>query len=189
MDKIRAFLAIPLSSEARKVVADVGDELASRVPDGAVKWVAPDRIHITMRFLGSTPVDELGRLADHLDRIAGPHPPFTLELDSLGCFPNERRPRVIWVGVAGDTDRLARLQKDIEEMVVKMGWEPERRDFHAHLTLGRIKDRRAHIELPWGQGVAPASIPVREVHLFESQLRPSGAVYTVRHRSYLGSQA
>lgn len=189
MEKIRAFLAIPLSTEARAVVSGVADELSGEVPDRAVKWVAPERIHITVRFLGNTPVDKLEPLASRLDSIAGQHAPFSLELDSLGCFPNERRPRVIWVGVAGQTERLAELQKEIEGMVVDMGWEPEKRDFHAHLTLGRVKDKSVRIELPWGQGVAPATIPVQEVHLFESQLRRSGPVYTVRHSSRLGGPA
>lgn len=186
MEKIRAFLAIPLSSEARAVVAGVADELAGEVPERAVKWVSPERIHITVRFLGSTPLDKLEPLAGHLDRIAEQHAPFTLELDSLGCFPNERRPRVIWVGVAGQTRRLEDLQRDIEQMVVDMGWEPERRDFHAHLTLGRVKDKSARVDLPWGQRVAPATIPVQEVHLFESELRPNGPLYTRRHSSSLG---
>lgn len=189
MEKIRAFLAIPLSSEARAVVAGVADELAGEVPERAVKWVSPERIHLTVRFLGSTPVDKLEPLASHLDRIAGQHAPFALELDSLGCFPNERRPRVIWVGVAGQTRKLEDLQSDIEQMVVDMGWERERRDFHAHLTLGRVKDKSARVDLPWGQGVAPATIPVQEVHLFESELRRSGPLYTIRHSSSLGGPA
>lgn len=187
MSTIRAFIAIDLSDEAKAVLADVSGALASQTPQGVVKWVEPHRMHLTLRFLGNTPLDRLDELTDALDEAAQTHAPFTLRLDALGCFPNERRPRVVWVGVEGDLAQAEALRAAIEERVRLLGWEPEEKPFRPHLTLGRVKDRKATIDLPWGQGVAPANITVEEVVLFESQLRRSGPRYIVRHVSRLGS--
>ncbi|HSM57803.1 MAG TPA: RNA 2',3'-cyclic phosphodiesterase [Candidatus Sulfomarinibacteraceae bacterium] len=189
MESIRAFIAIDLSEEARAVLANAGETLARRVPSGVVKWVSPQKMHLTLRFLGDTPLEKLDELFAALDRTVSAHPPFSLHLDELGCFPNRRRPRVVWVGVQGDTAQAEALRDDIEEMAAAMGWEPEQRPFRPHLTLGRVKEKGAALDLPWGQGVAPAKIAVDAVHLFESQLRPSGAVYTVRHTSHLQGAA
>jgi 2'-5' RNA ligase len=178
-------MVIDLPPEARAALAAVGEQLSQHVAEKAVKWVAPARIHLTLRFLDKTPVDQLETIYEGLDRAAAQQAPFRLVLDSLGCFPNERRPRVIWVGVGGDTGQVEALQQGIEEMLQPLGWEPESRPFHPHLTLGRVKDKRAQIDLPWGQGVAPAEFPVREVHVYESELRRSGPIYTVRHTSAL----
>lgn len=186
MESIRAFIAIDLSEEARAVLADVSETLAARVPQGAVKWVPPQNMHLTLRFLGNTPVAKLDALYAALDRTVAGHEPFSLRLDKVGCFPNERRPRVVWVGVQGDTDKAEALRRDIDEMLAPMGWEPEGRPFRAHLTLGRVKDRGAELDLPWGQRVAPATSTVDAVRFFESQLKPTGSIYTVRHTSYLG---
>lgn len=186
MSTIRAFIAIELSDEAKAVLADVSETLANQTPSGAVKWVEPQRMHLTLRFLGNTPLDKLDELAAALDAVAEQHAPFRLALNALGCFPNGRRPRVIWVGVEGDVARAQALRATIEEAIEPFGWEPEEKPFKPHLTLGRVKDHKASIDLPWGQGVAPAEINVREIVLFESQLRRSGPIYTARHVSKLG---
>lgn len=186
MSTIRAFIAIDLSDEAKAVLADVSETLKSRTPSGAVKWVEPQRMHLTLRFLGNTPLDKLDALAAALDDVAERHAPFELHLDALGCFPNERAPRVIWVGVQGDLATAEALRGAIEERIEPLGWEPEEKSFRPHLTLGRVKERKADIELPWGQGVAPAVINVEEIVLFESELRRTGPRYTVRHVSRLG---
>lgn len=189
MSTIRAFIAIDLSDEAKAVLADVSGTLASQTTEGVVKWVEPQRMHLTLRFLGNTPLDKLDELAAALDEVAQSHAPFKLNLDALGCFPNERRPRVIWVGVEGDVARAEALRAAIEAKIGSLGWEPEEKSFRPHLTLGRVKDRKATIDLPWGQGVAPAVIDVEEVVLFESQLRRSGPRYIARHVSRLDGGA
>lgn len=186
MSTIRAFIAVDLSDEARAVLADVSETLAREAPEGAVKWVQPQRMHLTLRFLGNTPRDELDQLAVALDVVALQHAPFRLNLGALGCFPNERRPRVIWVGVEGHVGRAEALHASIEETLEPLGWERDEKAFRPHLTLGRVKERGAAVALPWGKGVAPAAIDVSEIVLFESQLQPGGPRYTVRHISRLG---
>lgn len=185
MEKIRTFIALTLPDGVREALGAVSQELAPQVPDKSVKWVTPERMHLTLRFLGDTPVDALDDVADGLDRVAADSAPFTLHLDQLGCFPNERRPRVIWVGVRGATEEAVALKEAIDRMLVPLGWEPENRSFHPHLTLGRVKSQHRRVELPWGSPVVSRPIPVDAVHLIESRLRPDGPLYTVRHTSSL----
>ena len=185
MSTIRAFIAIELSDEARAVLADVGETLAHEAPREGVKWVDPDRMHLTLRFLGDTAVERIPDLATAMDEVGGQFEPFTLILDSLGCFPNERKPRVVWVGVQGDVSQVEALSASLNRVLEPLGWEAETRSFRAHLTLGRVKDRRGGIVLPWGKRVAPAQTRVHEIVLFESRLEPEGPFYIVRHRSEL----
>lgn len=185
MTDIRAFIAIDLSDEARAVLADVVKMLTARTPRG-VKWVGPDRMHLTLRFLGATPTEQLQALRHTLDDVARQQRPFTLSLDALGCFPNERKPRIIWIGLRDGLRPLQTLREGLDESLQPLGWTADDRPFHPHLTLGRVKDHRARVDLPWGQGVAPAEIPVSEIVLYESQLRPDGPRYIVRHTSPFG---
>lgn len=185
MASIRAFIAVELSAEVKAVLHEVASTLEKEVAPGVVKWVQPERMHLTFRFLGDTPLEKLDDLSAALDRVALAHEPFSLTLDSLGCFPNERRPRVIWVGVQGDVTDAIRLRGSLDEALQELGWDREDRAFQPHLTLGRVKDPRAKVRLPWGRRVAAATSAVREVVLFESKLRADGPLYIARHVSRL----
>lgn len=186
MKTIRAFIALTLPPPVTETLGAVSQELTPRVPDGAVKWVELERMHLTLRFLGNTPVSQLDAIGAALEAVATAHDPFSLSLDRLGCFPNAHQPRVIWVGLDGDVEVLRRLKQGLDEALVPLGWEPEDRRFHAHLTLGRVKRQQREIDLPWDTAVVPASWSVRSLHLIESQLRPTGPLYTIRHSSQLG---
>ncbi len=185
MERIRAFIALPLADEAKRVLAGVSQALSAQMPPGCARWVRPDRIHLTLRFLGDTAVTLLPDLATNLDRLAQQHPPFDLRLHELGCFPNRKRPRVIWVGLAGDTKTLLSLKSGLDERLVPLGWAREGRPYRAHLTLGRVKDSRRLSRIKWGADVDRFHVPVRELHLIESQLHRAGPIYTTRHRSRL----
>jgi RNA 2',3'-cyclic 3'-phosphodiesterase len=187
MDTIRAFIAIHLPEEVQEVLGAVAEELKPRVPGRAITWVKPERMHLTLRFLGDTPPSQIEALSAALDVVAAQHRPFALQLGQLGAFPTERRPRVIWVGLAGETGAAAALQKALDGVLVPLGWRPDSKKFSPHLTLGRVKREDERINLPWGQAVVPATFTVSEIHLMESQLRPQGPLYTVRHTSKLAA--
>lgn len=189
MKTVRAFIAIELSTEMKAVLGDVVTLLQQMAATRAVKWVTPERMHLTLRFLGDTPVERLDAVRAVMDEAGARQKPFELALDRLGCFPNERQPRVIWVGVSGEADRAVALHGALSETLAQAGWEQEGRPFQPHLTLGRVKERGARIELPWGKRVAGAKSQVGEMTLFESQLRPEGPLYIVRHSSKLGGSA
>lgn len=186
MNEIRAFIAIDLPGNVVDQLAELGRALGANLDSHAVRWVRPEAIHLTLRFLGNVQIDKLDDISRGIDQVASQTSPFSLTLDKLGCFPNPRRPRVIWIGLAGDIEQLETLQNSVEVMLSPMGWELEKRGFHPHLTLGRVKDSRKVIEarLPWGEVLARGRIPVEEMHLIQSQLNPGGAVYTRLHGAH-----
>ncbi|MBK7219158.1 MAG: RNA 2',3'-cyclic phosphodiesterase [Candidatus Promineofilum sp.] len=150
---------------------------------GAAGADAPDAA-LPGRHAGR-PAAHPGRRARHPGRR--PHP-FTLRLSDVGCFPNARRPRVVWVGLGGEEAKLTALVAALEAALRPLGWPPEDKPFRAHLTLGRVKDERAAQGVDWSAAVPALDVPVTALHLIESQLRPEGPVYTVRHTSVLVAQ-
>ena len=186
--KIRAFIAIDLPQNLKTELAQTGKRLARQLPDGSVRWVKPERMHLTLRFLGDTAVTQLPAIATQLDELAAHHTPFNLHLDKLGCFPNRKRPRVIWAGMAGNTNALLAFKQDLDERLASLGWEEEGRPYQAHLTLGRVKNSRAVSQVKWGVEMEKAGMGVTAVHLIESQLQRNGPIYTIRHTSQLKTE-
>jgi 2'-5' RNA ligase len=185
MPTIRAFIAIDLPAEIKAALGRVAETLGSSLPRGAVRWVRPAQMHLTIRFLGDTPLDRLPAIVAALDGAATGRAPFTLRLDGVGCFPNARRPRVVWVGLGGDGTALLAFKAALDAGLAPLGWPPEEKPFHAHLTLGRVKDERAAHGVDWTADVPPLELRVTAIHLIESQLRPDGPIYTQRHVSQL----
>lgn len=184
-EKLRAFIAVHLPEEVRTALEHVNEALAQQVPRKSVRWVTPERMHLTMRFLGDTAVSNLPTITAALDQATQGQSAFTLTLGQLGCFPNRRRPRVIWVGLDGNLAPLWELKRQVDAALQPLGWEPETRPFRAHLTLGRVKDSRLLADLDWGAAVEELPVPVTAVHLVQSELRSSGPIYTVLHSSQL----
>ena len=186
MEKIRTFIAIELEQELLKKLTDLQDRLKAEMPRGAVRWVRPEGIHLTLKFLGDVPAKQIQDIAQAVEQGCAEVSPFTLTVGGSGCYPNLRRPRVVWVGVEEPTGNLAALQRAIERHVAPLGYPTERRPFSPHLTLGRVKrqarqDERQAI----GEAVAAAEVgalaemAVAGVGVIRSDLRPSGAVYTL----------
>jgi 2'-5' RNA ligase len=190
MKTIRSFIAIEVASNVGQGLAELQEELARDVPGRAVRWVEPGNIHLTLKFLGDTETSSIGAIESRLEEVASGFGPFEIRLGKLGCFPNPRRPRVVWVGIEGNLEPLLGLQQAVEQSLAELGWPPESRRFHPHLTLGRVKDSRQVIEarLPWGRQRADGQQYVNEVCLIESDLRPTGAVYSVLKRANLASR-
>jgi 2'-5' RNA ligase len=190
MKTIRSFIAIEVASNVGQSLGELQEELARDVPGRAVRWVEPGNIHLTLKFLGDTETSAVGAIKSRLEEVASGFGPFEIRLGKLGCFPNPRRPRVVWVGIEGDLEPLLGLQQAVEQSLAELGWPPESRRFHPHLTLGRVKDSRQVIEarLPWGRQPADGQQHVTEVCLIESDLQPTGAVYTVLKRVSLANR-
>jgi 2'-5' RNA ligase len=185
MATLRAFIAIELPSAVRASLGDVAAALAPGLPTGAVRWVRPEAMHLTLRFLGDTPTGSLPELAAALDTLAEGHAPFNLHLAGLGCFPNPRRPRVLWVGLAGDEARLAALKAGLDGALASLGRPPEGKPFRAHLTLGRVREEGGVRDFRPDVAVPELAVPVTSIVLMESELRPDGPRYTARHRAEL----
>lgn len=178
-------MAIALPDEVRAALGQVSETLAGQMPPRAVRWVKPDLMHVTLRFLGDTAVTQLPTIASELDRITARHAPLQLQVAGLGCFPNRKRPRVIWAGLQGEVTAVQSLTRDIDAILEPLGWARETRPFQPHLTLGRVKDSRKLQGVEWGAEVEEMGVPVTAVHFIESRLTPQGPVYSIYHTSSL----
>ncbi len=186
IDTVRAFFAIDLDERVRTAVAEIADQLRA-CPDGdAVRWVREEGLHVTLRFLGELDCGRIARLADCVREQTATLSPFRLQLGSARPFPSRRRPLAVVLDV-GPAEPLEELANAVERGVVAAGFSPERRPFNAHLTLGRIRGKR----FPLVTGDVTSSgknCAVKEVVLFKSELRPSGAHYTPIERAPLGGE-
>jgi 2'-5' RNA ligase len=193
METIRAFVAVPLPDSLLRQLANLQRRLGDQVPHRSVRWVRPAGIHLTLKFLGDTPTDKLPEIERALAAVARNAPVCTFTVGELGCFPNPRRPRVVWVGVQEPTGRLAAVQDAIEEVMAPFGYKPEGRGFTPHLTLGRVgrKARRDDVARV-GEVVAAtevgqlAEVTADRFALIRSVLKPTGAEYSTLETFVLG---
>jgi 2'-5' RNA ligase len=184
----RAFIAIELPENVRLALFQGGQALSERLTsDSVVRWVPSENLHLTLRFLGESDRGQLEEVEKGINDIARRSTDFELLIGKLGCFPNRRKPRIIWIDLGGDLAALSLLQQEIEEMLSNLGWSSESRRFHAHITLGRVKNSKQVVSanFPWESTLGPLQIRVSHISLISSDLRPSGAVYSVQHRSQL----
>jgi len=164
------------------VDVEAGERLRSLLrelrPIPGAKVVSPDSLHITLRFLGEQDEAIIPRLCDALEAAMEGEAPFSMALRSLGCFPGERRPRVIWAGVE-DGGALSRIAQRLEERLQGLGVPGEDRPFRPHLTLARLKrpDPALMESLSCWQGEELGAMTVSELRLKSSVLSPQGAVH------------
>ena len=180
---IRTFIALPIPDNIKDSLQSAILQLKGK--NHGVRWVKPEGLHITLKFLGDIHEDLLGPLSVELDRAAQDHQALKLSLSSCGAFPNVKRPRVVWVGLTGDMEELSGLAASIEKACARCGILEEKRAFSGHITLGRLK---APTMVDLAIGSLAGIFNVSEVLLCQSELLPGGARYTVLHRSSLGGK-
>lgn len=175
-ETLRTFIAVsvPCSDELREVIGSLGEM------GPAVKPAAADNLHITLKFLGETPAEQVPHIGEVL-REAASVAPFEMELVGLGAFPRIERPSVIWAGVEGG-EPLVRIAERLEKPLKKLGYPKERRAFSPHLTIARVRRKPPPelFELFDECGTRRFGlVPVQEVAFYRSELRPEGSKYTV----------
>ena len=185
---VRTFIAVELSAEAQSALLDLQNRLKTILPPKTVRWTAPPNIHLTLHFLGEVAVDQIEAIGQVIITTAQDSQPFTLRLAGMGCFPNTRRPRILWVGVSGQTKPLLAMHRALgERLKTVIDFEPDQRPYAPHLTIGRVKNglpRRHLTQL--GEALEQerlvvgelAVLPVAGISLIKSELKPTGAVYT-----------
>jgi 2'-5' RNA ligase len=182
-DSVRAFVAIELSDEVK---ADLERQVAvlRQADVRGLRLVRPEGVHLTLKFLGAVSASQVAQVAEAVQRVAGDHAPFSLELADAGVFPPKGHTRVLWVGVGGDAQALAALQRAIEDALAGLGFPKENRGFTPHLTLARLNDgatsddRRRAAELhlsSWKPGAR--TMRVEALSLMRSHLNANGATY------------
>jgi len=184
---LRLFIAVPIPDAVARFLTKT--RAALQQPGMNVRWVPVENIHLTLKFLGDIDAAGVEPVAGRMNAVAGANPPFSLAARGLGGFPNLRSPRVLWIGVDGDTRRLGTLQHDVESELETLGHKKERRRFHPHLTLGRTRKRLdgrrfGLSDASWAQHASDA-FRVDRICMFASVLKPGGAEYTRLHTSYL----
>lgn len=184
-DTIRAFIAIEIDEAVRGEVSAILADLKRCVAD--VKWVSPENIHLTLKFLGDVKKDGIEEIKNALKVAASRAGHFNISLSEIGAFPNLNSPRVIWLGIKEGADESAKLANEIEGQLVKLGLPKENRPFSSHLTLGRIGSPKGRQELKeiietLNKNPSPAretiKSSVKHITLFQSTLTPKGPIYT-----------
>lgn len=182
--QIRCFIAIELPDEVKVGLHQLQAEL--KLPGHTfVKWVAPESVHITLKFLGNIDPEKVTPITKIIEQAGKTFRPFQLETGEVGAFPNLRQPRVLWLSIRGDLDKLIALQQRIDDGLAQLQFAKETREFTPHLTLARLRqgtspqERREFGELVMKTPIeANYKINVDSISLMKSQLLPSGAVYS-----------
>jgi len=183
MEQVRSFIAIELPDNLKSWLAELQTRLQTGKQYG-VKWVNPYSIHLTLKFLGSIPIDSTREITNAMEDAIQGISPFHLEAKRLGVFPNLKRVQVIWVGISDKTGKLGQLHKQLESRLARLGFSPEPRPFTPHLTLARLRNRASPDERKQlGQLIASikfetaCAIKVDAINLMKSQLTREGAIY------------
>ncbi len=181
---LRAFFALELGEEAARVAAEWQQRLRALDQDDVVRWVRPEGMHVTLRFLGDIERGTVGPLCRTVAGTVGAVAPFEVGLTALTAFPSRRRPKALAIGL-GPEAPLADLAAAVEAGVVTAGLAPERRRFRPHLTLGRLRGRGT-LAVDSVPSPPRSTFRVREAVLFESRLGPGGSRYLPLERLPLG---
>jgi len=190
---LRCFIAIELPEALKAALHEAAAPLRAAAP--GIKWVRPDSLHLTLKFLGSTPEERVGAIGSALSEVAARHRHFEVRLSGAGAFPSLRAPRVVWLGVSiGGGGELAPMVSDIEAAMEPLGYPRETRPYSAHLTLGRARDLRPVEARKLAEAMEAMKDKVlggfesREISLMSSELSPGGARYKALHKAPLEPQ-
>jgi 2'-5' RNA ligase len=188
---MRLFAAIELEAGIKQGLVRLQRDL--RIAPAAVRWLTPDQMHLTLKFLGDVPDPDVPVVCEALREIAGRTPPFEIEVAGLGCFPPGGSARIVWAGLNEPTGVLALCRERCEAAFADLGFRRENRGFTPHLTIGRVKEPRAsheiraavqrHVAFQGGRQ------DVAEIVMFESFLKREGAEYAAVARYALGEQS
>ncbi len=176
---MRTFIAVELIAELKKKIEELQNPLKRINTD--VSWVKSGNVHATLKFLGEVPEEKIEKVFEETKLALEGMKVFKLSLRDLGCFPNLKRPKVIWIGVDKGKQELSLMQKKIEDEMGKIGFLKEDREFSPHLTIGRVKSPKnidKLTELIKNTSFQTEEIEIKEVVVMKSDLHPAGAIYT-----------
>ncbi len=180
---MRCFIAIDIDETIRAALGDLQQEIAANadIRKGDVKWVRPEAMHLTLKFLGEVRDSEIVGVCDAVKAVAARHKPFNLAVKEVGCFGG-RSARVLWVGAGLECQDLLELQDDLEDELALAGWPKEARKFSGHLTLCRIRNTKAGFEMArmteQYKDFDLGAMRCGSMCVYQSELRPEGPIYT-----------
>lgn len=178
--KKRIFVALDISEEARKKVSQFIKKSRERFPKARVGWDKPEKLHLTIKFLGEIEEEQLQKLQQAVEKTAREIAPFKLQISGTGVFPSTKQARVLWLGVDGDIESLRELNRILENKGEEHGFVKEKRAFKAHLTIARLKERTSKlVTAHLSENFELVEFEVSELVIYQSELRPTGSVYSV----------
>ncbi len=181
----RIFVAVDISDEARERAADHIDKMRQLAKGVRVGWERPEKLHITLKFLGNVEEERLEQISDRVGVVATRFLPFGMAVTGTGVFPRVEQPRVLWLGIENADGSLAEIASQLDSGLPRLGFEKEKRKFSPHLTIARIREPQK------AKGLADAHLQSRfeavqftvsELVVYESELKPTGSVYSVVSR-------
>ncbi|HOW34842.1 MAG TPA: RNA 2',3'-cyclic phosphodiesterase [Candidatus Omnitrophota bacterium] len=186
---LRLFIAIELDPSVREAIGIIQDHLRKSGAD--VKWVKPDDIHLTLKFLGDTPTDIVDKIANAMQESVQSVKKFLIEITGLGAFPKISSPRIIWVGIENGRKEVKQIAASLEEKLETLGIKKEEREFSAHITVGRTRSPQNIFALSKilkeFKSTAPITQEVSHITLIKSTLTAQGPVYEVLRRADFGN--
>jgi 2'-5' RNA ligase len=178
---IRAFLAIEPPEDILQALSELQEKLKREIK-GRISWTKPQGQHLTLKFFGDISRGDVTNICSAVQNRTALAPSLNLKIEKIGVFPDARKPRVLWSGIAGDGEKLSALQKQLDSDFEGIGFPKEDRPFRAHLTLGRIKKSQILTgiseALAKHNAFATGVFSCKELIVFQSKLLPQGAVYT-----------
>jgi len=183
---VRAFIAIEISDEARQLLVPIQGQLKKTGAD--IKWVKPENIHLTLKFLGDITNEQTGAVSCLLDNVARQYNKFDMTLFKIGAFPKLDFPKVIWVGIDNKCAVIEEIASRVTDACQEIGFEREKRHFSSHITIGRLRSSKNKAGLKkeiLDIDVPRIVIPVDSIILFQSTLTPQGPIYTKVHAGKL----
>jgi RNA 2',3'-cyclic 3'-phosphodiesterase len=191
MSLLRAFLASELPAALQEKIQSATAGLRQALREDLIRWVPAHNVHLTLKFLGDVSPAGISMIEQMLTTEAAQFDAFDVQVEGLGCYPNPKRPRVLWVGLKAPPE-LASLQRAIEAGAARLGYESEERGFSPHLTIGRVRQnvssgdiQRIRAVLESNRIGSLGTARVDAVHLFKSELRPEGSIYTLLYSAPL----
>jgi len=176
---IRTFIAVDLPGQVKDRIEEIIWPL--KPLSRSIRWVRPEGLHLTLKFLGEIPEEQLPAIVTALEEALSGRPSFDFRLSGLGGFPNLRRPRVLWIGVPEGGEPLRTLAGTVEKALFPCGFAPEKRPFSPHLTIGRVRSPRGVepvLERLPAIDYTSGPITAGAVKVMKSQLKPTGAEYS-----------
>jgi 2'-5' RNA ligase len=186
---LRTFIAIDLTEEVRQRITKHIETLKAASPETQATWEKPGKAHITLKFLGNVEQQRLESISSAVARAASDIGKFSVEIGEAGAFYSRGKPHVLWLGVTDQTEGLARLYSALERELDGIGFPKEKRPFHPHITIARLKKPEGAKQLATEHktlGFETAELAVSEVLLIESQLGPGGSTYRTLSTQTLG---
>ena len=187
---IRTFIAIPVPESVFVLQGNLKNTIEKKT--GKVRWVKRDQLHLTLKFVGDTPEESIDDVRGVMQKVANQMTPFKIFIQGVGCFRKIERPRVMWVGLDGEIDKLNQLVTAVHDGLHPLGFPREEKEFHPHITMARAKypqKKTPDISSFLNTTYDPIPFRIEKIQFISSELFPNGPVYTILGTHFFGNNS